>query len=215
MAAVADALRVGAAQHVDDVAHAEAVVEAVHARQRLLGVDRGVVGLRRVEADVAVAAVVAQVFAEVAEQHAAAAGGGLGVAHHAVELVQLDAHVIGGVGTGRDAALDEAARDGCVAEAEEQEGLGGQAVAPRPAGLLVVALDVLGQVVVHHEAHVALVDAHAEGDGGDHHGGLVAGEGVLHRGALLGRHAGVVGGGRHAGRRKRAATSSVRLRLRQ
>ena len=94
--------------------------------------------------------------------------------------------------------------DGRVAEAEQQQGLGGQAVAAAAAGLLVVALDALGQVVVHHEAHVALVDAHAEGDGGDHDQDVVAGEGVLHAAALVRGQAGVVGGGRHAGRREPA-----------
>ena len=93
------------------------------------------------------------------------------------------------------AALDEAAHDGGVAEAEEQQGLGRQAVAAGAAGLLVVALDGLGEVVVHDEAHVALVDAHAERDGGDDDQDLVAREGVLDAPPLVRRQAGVIGGG--------------------
>ncbi len=41
-------------------------------------------------------------------------------------------------------------------------------VAAGPAGLLVVALDRLGQIQMRDEPHVGLVDAHAEGDRGDH-----------------------------------------------
>ncbi len=136
-------------------------------------------------------------LAEVAEQHPPPAGGGLGEADHGVELVQLDADLLGVA-----AALDQRARDGRVAEAEEQQGVGGQAVPACPPRLLVVALEVLGQVVVHHEAHIGLVDSQAEGDRGDDHVDLVVGEGGLHPVAFAGRQAGVVGGGRHAGRRQ-------------
>ena len=52
---------------------------------------------------------------------------------------------------------------------------------------------------MHDEAHVALVDAHAEGHCGGDHLDVVAGESVLHALAFLRRQAGVVGRGRHAG----------------
>lgn len=54
-----------------------------------------------------------------------------------------------------------------ILEPVGQPGGGGLAVTAGAAGLLVVALDGLGQVEVGDEAHVGLVDAHAEGDGGD------------------------------------------------
>ena len=147
----------------------------------------------------------------------------VGVADHGVELVDLDAHplrvalvLLVAAPAAAAAALDEAAHDGGVAEAEEQQGLGRQAVAAGAAGLLVVALDGLGQVVVDDEAHVALVDAHAEGDGGDDDVHLVAREGVLDAPPLVRRQAGVVGGGVDAVRCAACpATSSVRLRERQ
>ncbi len=113
-------------------------------------------------------------------------------------------YAVAAVRAGATAALDQRTHHGRVAEAEEQQGLGRQAVAAAAPGLLVVALDALGQVEVHDEAHVALVDAHAEGDGGDHDEDVVAGEGVLDAAALVGGQAGVVGGGRHAGRRELA-----------
>jgi hypothetical protein len=52
-----------------------------------------------------------------------------------------------------------------VAEAVGHPRVGGRAVAAGAAGLLVIALDALRQVEVRDEAHVGLVDAHAEGDG--------------------------------------------------
>lgn len=45
-----------------------------------------------------------------------------------------------------------------------QDAVRARAVAARAARLLVVALHGLGQAVVDHEAHVRLVDAHAERD---------------------------------------------------
>src|SRR3546814_7700630 len=65
----------------------------------------------------------------------------------------------------------------------------------RSAGFLVVALDRLGQVEVGDEAYVGLVDAHAEGDGGDDHHALVAQETALVLRARRRIQAGVVGQG--------------------
>ena len=66
-----------------------------------------------------------------------------------------------------------------VAQAVGHPRIGGQAVAAGAAGFLVIALDALGQIEVRDEAHVGLVDAHAEGDGGDHHDALLAQEALL------------------------------------
>ena len=77
------------------------------------------------------------------------------------------------------ALVDHAALVHHVLQAVGHPGVGRQAVAAGAAGLLVVALDVLGQVEVGDEAHVGLVDAHAEGDGGDHHDAVLAQEAVL------------------------------------
>ena len=67
--------------------------------------------------------------------------------------------------------------------------VGGQAVAAGAAGLLVIALDALRQVEVRDEAHVGLVDAHAERDGRDHDDAVLAQEARLVRGARRGVHA--------------------------
>ena len=56
---------------------------------------------------------------------------------------------------------------------------GREPVAAGSSGLLVVALDALGQVQVRDEPDVRLVDAHAEGDGGHHHHPVLAQEAGL------------------------------------
>ena len=61
----------------------------------------------------------------------------------------------------------------------EQHALGLQAVAAGAAGLLLVVLDRLRHGGVDDAAHVAAVDAHAEGDGGDDDVELLGREGVL------------------------------------
>ena len=65
------------------------------------------------------------------------------------------------------------------------------------------------------EAHVGLVDAHAERDGGDDHDAVLVDEAVLVARARRGVEAGMVGQRRHAGVAQGAATSSTLARDRQ
>lgn len=76
---------------------------------------------------------------------------------------------------------------------QEEVALGWPAVSPRPPDLLHVALEGLGHVVVHHPAHVGLVQAHAKGHGGHHHPQLAGHEVALHTAALGSRQAGMIG----------------------
>ena len=66
------------------------------------------------------------------------------------------------------------------------------AVAPGTAGLLIVAFDALGDVVVDNETNVGLVDTHAEGYGCHYHVGLFHKEGVLIVRAHLGVKPGMI-----------------------
>ena len=90
------------------------------------------------------------------------------------------------VGAIAGALVDQAALLHDVAEAVGHPRDGGLAVAAGATGLLVVALDRLRQVDVRDEAHVGLVDAHAERDRRDHHDAVVAEEPRLVRRAHLG-----------------------------
>ena len=179
-----------AQQDVGDVRRTVALAHAVHAGQRHLGILRGVVGLRRIEADVAIAAILTEVLPEVPEKRPPPAGEPVAVGDHALEFVQLHAHlfrIAPPPAVRGAAALDERTDDGGVAEAEEQQarrragrrGRRGRSPGSSSRGLRQVAVD--------DEADVGLVDAHAERDGGDDHVHLVADEGVLVRVARSGR----------------------------
>jgi hypothetical protein len=142
------------------------------------------------KAVVAGAAIVAgQAFTEIVEQEFAAAHAGLGVAHGVGQ--QLFADLLFGHGL----ALEELLQLLDVLVAVEGDAFAFAAIAPAATGFLVVALQALGDVVVDHEAHIGLVDAHAEGDGGHDHVHVLHQEAVLVAGALRGVHAGMVGQG--------------------
>src|SRR5207244_11083219 len=80
----------------------------------------------------------------------------------------------------------------------EQQTFARQTVASGAPGLLIIALDVFRQIVMHHEADVGFIDAHAERDGGANHPDFIAQELLLIAGAVLGLHAGVIGRGLRA-----------------
>ena len=75
----------------------------------------------------------------------------------------------------------------------ERKALAFSAVAPGAPGLLIVALEALGHIVVDYVAHVGFVDAHAECNGSHDYVDLLQQECVLVGGAGGGIHAGMVG----------------------
>ena len=131
-------------------------------------------------------------FAEVFEQRGGAAGGGVGVSHHTVELLHrvlllpLVLHLM-------DPVLDPPA----VAAAVIKDTSRRQPVPPGPAGLLVITLQVARQVSVYHEPHVRLVDAHPECDRRHHHPGVAIDKVVLILRAVRVLHPRVIRHGRN------------------
>lgn len=95
-----------------------------------------------------------------------------------------------GVGVG---LLDEELVDAGVDVVEEEQAVGGLAVAAGAADFLVVGFEGSGQVDVYDGAHVGAVDAHAKGVGGDGDAGFSAHEAVLGVAAGFVVHAAVVG----------------------
>ena len=93
----------------------------------------------------------------------------------------------------RRAFVNHAALVHHIGQTVAHPGIGGLAIAPGTAGFLVVAFDVFRHIQVAHKTHVGLVDAHAEGDGGDHHNALVAQETILVGAADFGLQPRVVG----------------------
>ncbi len=194
MAELANLVVLAAAQDVDQVAHAEPLATAVHAAQRLLRGHAGIPGIGWLQAIVAVAARLRIGFAEPGQQHLAAALHGFAVAQQVVELGAFQRLAL----FARLGLLDHLLEQHHVAQAVAEPGFGRFAVAAGTAGFLVIAFHRLGQVGMRHEAHVGLVDAHAEGDGGAHHDAVFAQESALVGRAHLGRQAGVVGQSVHA-----------------
>ena len=145
------------------------------AGQELLRRHRAVPGLGRIEADVAVAARPGVVFAEVGQQSRPSASGDLAPAEQRVEPGTLNALALL-IRLGLVGHLPQANH---ILQAIAHPGVGGQPIAARAPGLLVVGLHALRQIRMRHEAHVRLVDAHAEGDGGDDDHPVVALKAVL------------------------------------
>ncbi len=150
----------------------------------------------------AAAAGVGAALAEVAQNVGPQAVPGLAVGRHVPQ--PLPVLLPQGRLLGRGEALvfagivDEEFRRADVAGREQQNAVGGAAIPTGTAGLLVVALQVLGHVIVNHKGDVGLVDAHAEGVGGHHDGFPVVGEILLILPPLLIVQARVVAGGGEA-----------------
>ena len=70
--------------------------------------------------------------------------------------------------------LDEMKLLGNIAGAEKQHAFARQAVAPGAAGFLIVALQILWQIVMHDETDVRFVNSHPEGNGRRDHAHVVA-----------------------------------------
>jgi hypothetical protein len=154
-------------------------------------------GLRWFKAGIAVAAGRAG-FAKVIQQAHPATAGGFAQTEQGVELGKRYAAIFfAALGLIYHAALLHH-----VTQAVGHPGVGGCAVAACATGFLIVAFHAFGQVEMSDEAHIGLVYAHAESDGGDHHDALVALEACLVIGARSGIHAGVIGQRIHALRRQ-------------
>ena len=185
---LADALAAAPQQHIHHVGGAEALAGAIHRREQLLGRHTQIHQLARLQAAIAVAAGFAQLLAEVAQQHLAAAACRLTEPDQGLELAVLDPLLLF-LGAG---VVDETAQLWDVARSMHHPGHRRQAIAAGAACFLVVGLQALGQIHVGHEAHVGFVDPHAEGDRGhDDHTALLA-EAIQRAAALLRLQAGVV-----------------------
>ncbi len=177
-------------EQVGEVAGKEAAGGAQDRRHRLLRLDHAVDHRVGTVADVAETAS-RPFLAEGGEQRLAAAARALAQRQQRGETPAFHRLARRRGVRQHDLALAQAD----VALAPQHQRVGPCAVAAGAADLLVVALDRARQVGVADEAHVRLVDTHAEGDGcHDHHAGLLE-EGVLVGMAQVAVHSGVVGQG--------------------
>ena len=134
------------------------------------------------------------VLAEMLEQRLPATGNRLAHGEQRFELPPFDALDL----FGRLAFVDHPAALHHVGHAVGHERIRRQPVAARAAGLLVVGLDRAGHIEMRHIAHVGLVDAHAEGDGGDEADRVLLEERILVARPDGGRQSRVIGQRRNA-----------------
>ena len=194
-------LRPRAAQHRDDMRRPEALAGQLHAGKELLGSGCGVgqVTLHGLHTGVTAAAGLPERLAEVGQQRFAAAITRLREAHQRLQpCLPSSSFTLG-------ALIDEMAVDYGVAAAVKQQAIRPLAIPPRTANLLIIALQVLGEVSVNDEPDVGLVDAHPERNGRHHQRRLVVKEALLVAAAHGVFQAGVIRQGGPAVRVERGA----------
>ncbi|OPZ09086.1 MAG: hypothetical protein BWZ08_00699 [candidate division BRC1 bacterium ADurb.BinA292] len=186
----------GAAQHASGVQRVVALALADNAGEDLLADDEGVGnGLHAAQADVARPAVrPPELLAKVGQQRPVAAAGRLAVVKHRAQR-----RLRAALGLPR-LLLQHALPELVIARGEKQNAVGVEPVAPGPAAFLLVVFQRAGHRGVDHEANVGLVDAHAEGDGGDDDLDAVIDEVLLIAPADVVLQAGMIRGGGDAAR---------------
>src|SRR4051812_42466576 len=131
---------------------------SIDARQKLLGRHRSVISFTGSQAIITSAAIlIRERLAKILQQRNTAAGGNLRVMGDLLQLLARDSLLLR-VGL----FLNELRVLHHISRAKKQQAIARQTVAPGPARLLVIALDILRQIVMHDEAHIRLVDPHAK-----------------------------------------------------
>ena len=112
-------------------------------------------------------------FPEILEKRRTAAFARLGVMDHLLKLRTGDPRLLLAF------FVDEMQLLGNIARAEQQYAFARQSVASGASGLLVIALQIFRQIVMHNKTHVRFVDAHSERDRGRDHAHVVAQKCIL------------------------------------
>ena len=181
-------LGVIAEEQIGQMLGAETLAGAHDGGERFLRRDRAVDHLGAVAAEVAIAARLRR-LAEIGQKRLPAAARRFAQRDQRVEPLAVDALLrVGGV-----ALVDLQAAQANVAHAVERQRVGRQPVAAGAADFLVVAFDIGRHVGVKYEAHIRLVDAHAERDGRDHDDAVLLQKNILIARARRLLHAGMIG----------------------
>ena len=173
----------GVAGRVDAHSRGEFSVFSVADVAGLLEVAQGIVDLRNLQF-----VLLAEGFRIEVEGTALA-----GLVDDFVEYVELLVDVFDEFERG-EGGIQHLAQVGQVGGVPEKHRIGALAVAACPSRLLEIGFQAVGWLPVHHEAHVGLVDAHAEGVGAHHHPYLATLPGLLPFAAAQGPQAGMVVG---------------------
>src|SRR5439155_15768894 len=168
------AVAIGASQHFDNLVNAKIKAtpfpNTIDTGKEFLRGKRAVVGLARGETVVARVAVwLSSRLSEITQQRRPATLAALGIMDNLLQLLARDFAFLW-IGF----LIDELRVLYGIARAKEQEAFAGQAVAPGAASFLIIAFDVLRQIVMNHESHVGFVDAHPKSDSRANHTHFVA-----------------------------------------
>ena len=161
------------AQNVDNHDVSESLPCLFHAADCCFGRFGNVLHPRRVEAVQTETALVIGRLAEIIQNVLAQTARSLTIANHGLKA--LSGVLLNGLKCFAlepgffPHVIDEKLLGPDVLLAEKQVAVRALAVAPGAAGLLIVAFDVLGHVVVDDKTHIGFVNAHAKGIGRDHH----------------------------------------------
>src|SRR4051812_47025179 len=162
MVPLAHLFRISSGEDLRDLVNAEIdaalFAQAIDTREKLLRFDRPVVSFAWRQTVITGAAVLsAKFFTKVTQHRDPAALGTLSQLHDLAQLLPRNfAFLRLGHFVDEPRVLDR------VARAEEQKAFTRQSVAAGAPGFLVEAFDVLRQIVMHDEAHVRFIDAHAK-----------------------------------------------------
>ena len=181
-------LRCRASKHVDDVGGAEVTTGLLHTCQQPLGSggDLNLGGLLLGAAIASIAVVLVVSLAEVLQQRPATASLGRHVADQRLQ------QCLSLLGFRRCSLFDETLLAPDIAGCEQQAHISWQPVSAGTTDLLVVRLDVVGQIDVQHVTDVGFVDAHTESHGRDHDVDFVSDERRLVLRPHLGREPSVI-----------------------
>ena len=174
-------------QYLDAGAHGNLFARTDHGTQRLLGKHGAIEGMGRILAHIAMTAILRRRLSEIIQEDSSSAHSRFGVFFHSAQFFQVHRFL--------SAFFAERTEGDDICHRIEKHGVGWCTVSSGSSYLLIETLYALRHVVVNHPSHVALVDAHSEGDGSAYHLYLVHLETLLHRGSLLGRESGMIGFG--------------------
>src|SRR4029077_19102898 len=149
-------------------------VDTMYAGGKLLSRKRAIERLARSESSVtAVTLSLCIFFAKISEQSHSPAFARLGVMNHLLKLRSGDSRFAFTL------FVDEMELFGHIARAEQQHAFAWQSVPAGASGLLIIALQVFREIVVHHETDVWFVDAHSECNCRSNHADIVSQERFL------------------------------------
>ncbi|MCG3120600.1 MAG: hypothetical protein ALAOOOJD_03365 [bacterium] len=182
-------LGLGAAQHIDDMAGAEALAGAHGAGEKFLR-RNGEINQLFLAGKAIVAHPARRLrerFAEIRQQRNTPAALAFRIAEQHAEMM------VGDLALGSGFLIDKESDLRHIAVAQQQQAIRAQPVAAGAADFLIIRFKVFRQIIMNDEAHVRFVDPHAERNGGDDNLRVIAEKGFLILRALFVGQAGMIG----------------------